>query len=190
MAGLLILLALIAWLVFCFKVSAAVAGTTNSRFARAPVAIAVFATLLVTPVADDLLGTWQYGRYCKSGDKVAYLGTIGVAPDVGLFTTSGDWKLASLQPSDHAERSRLQKVAESFVRWDHGVSTPTDSLFPIQERKTEIHDASSGKLLAEWKSYHFKGGFLRRGFFDSASQCFPRDFYGDLYKHLFFLARK
>jgi hypothetical protein len=189
MAGLLILFALIAWIVFCFKVSAAVSGATNSRFAKAPVAIAMFAALLVAPIADDLLGTWQYKRYCKAGDKIAYSGTISVTPDVGLFTANGDWQLASLGPSEHAERSRLHKVAESFVRWDHGTSSPTGSVFPIQERKIEIHDASSGKLLAEWKSYHFKGGFLRRGLFDSASQCFPRDFHSDLYKRLFVLAR-
>jgi hypothetical protein len=183
------LAALAAWAFFSFKIAMLVARAAGSRPAKASLAVLVFAAMLVAPMADDLLGQAQYQRYCEAGDKVDVRGTIKVAPEVGLFTAAGDWKIAGLAPADHAERRRLGEVAESFVRWDHGVKAPTDSVFPIQARKTRLFDKSSGAVVAEWTSYHYAGGFLRRGFLDSASQCFPQGSQGDVYRPIFVLQR-
>lgn len=182
--------ALVAWGYFSFKTAAAIASAADSWLAKASWAIAVFVVMLVAPIADDLLGNWQYKRYCKAGDKVTYLETIGVSPDVGLFTADGDWKIANLRPSDGDEKRRLGNLAESFVRWEDGMSTQAGSVFPIREQETRIIERSSGKLVAKWKSYHYRGGFLRRGLLDSASQCFPNEFGHDLYRRIFVLERK
>lgn len=190
MAGLLMLGVFVAWAYFSVKIAAVIASAADSRLAKASSAIAVFAVVLVAPIADDLLGNWRYQRYCQAGDKVDYRATISVTPDVGLFTADGNWRIAGLGPSDHAERRRLSELAESFVRWDHGTSVPTDSIFPIQEHGSRIFDKSTGQLLAEWKSYHYRGGFLRRGLLDSSSQCFPSEFGRDLYRRMFVLERK
>lgn len=180
---------LAAWAFFSFKIAALIAGGADSWLAKGSLAIAVFAAVLVAPVADDLLGSWQYERYCKAGDKVDYRATISVTPEVGLFTADGAWKIAGLAPSDHGERRRLGEIAERFVRMEIGAIAPTDSVFAVRERKERLFDKSSGQLVAEWKSYHYAGGFLRRGLLDSSSQCFPKESNRDLYRPIFVLQR-
>jgi hypothetical protein len=189
MAGLLLLFALVAWIFLCTKLSMVVAGSIRPGFAKTLATCAVFAGLLVAPIADEILGTTQYNQYCKAADDVKIVGTLRVDASSGLYEANGDWRIAKLEPSAHDERSRLTSVADSLVRWDHGTARPAASMFPIDERTTRIHDAASARLLAEWKSYHFRGGFLRRNLFVSASQCFPRESGSALYQKLLVLRR-
>jgi hypothetical protein len=189
MGGLLLLLVVIAWLLVCIWLARQIAGTLQSRLAKALVACGAFICLFVAPVADDILGARQYRHYCAAADEVRILGTIDVSASTGLHSASGDWLLATLEPSQHDERSRLRRLADSLVRWDLGTSTPTASLFAIDERTTRIYDAGSDRLLAEWKSYHYRGGFLRSNLLDSASQCFPSLYGSALYQKIFVLQR-
>jgi hypothetical protein len=185
MAGLLILLVLVVWLFACIKLSALAIGNIRSEFTKFLIGLAVFASLLISPIADDILGTRQYQKYCEASDQVKTLGTIPVSASTGLYEANGDWRLAKLEPSAHDERSRLTRVADGLVRWDHGTNRPTESVFPIYERTTKIYGTESQRLLAEFTSYHYRGGFLRRSLLDSASQCFPKEFGSGLYERLF-----
>ena len=185
MAALLILLVLVVWLFASIKLSALAIGNIRSKLTKVLLGIPVFASLLISPIADDLLGTRQYRSYCDAANQVKTLGTISVGASTGLYETNGDWRLAKLEPSAHAERSRLNGVADGLVRWEHGTSRPTKSIFPIDEGTTRIYALESERLLAEITSYHYRGGFLRRNLFDSAGQCFPKEFGSGLYRKLF-----
>lgn len=189
MGGLLLLFAVVVWLLICVLLAKGASGMFSSTAAKTLVACAVFVGFFVAPAADDILGTRQYKQYCAATDEVKILGTMSVSASTGLHSATGEWLLSTLEPSQHGERVRLRRLADSLVRWDHGTSTPTASLFPISERTTRIYEAGSERLLAEWKSYHYKGGFLRSNLFDSASQCFPSSFGSALYQNLFVFQR-
>jgi hypothetical protein len=153
---------------------------------RLLVATVLFFGLLVAPISDDLLGTRAYQRYCAAADNhVKIFSSIEVDRTTGLFSTTGEWRLAQLEPSEHDERHRLGKVADSLVRWDRGTAKPTSSFFPVNERTTKIYEVNSGSLVAQFTSYHYRGGFLRSSMLDSASQCFPKQFGSSLYQMLF-----
>lgn len=190
MGGLLLLFAVVVWLLVCVLLAKGASGMFNSMAAKMLVACGVFVGFFVAPAVDDILGTRQYKQYCAAADdEVKILGTMSVNASTGLHSATGEWLLSTLGPSQHGERDRLGRLANSLVRWDHGTSTPTTSLFPIDERTTKIYEAASGRLLAEWKSYYYKGGFLRSNLFDSTSQCFPRSSGGHLYQNLFVFQR-
>jgi hypothetical protein len=189
MAGLLLLFVASAWLLTCISLTKGAVKTLRPGLAKALLALGAFVGLLVAPVADDILGSMQFNRYCAAADKIRLLGTVSVASNVGLYSESGDWLLATLEPSQHAERIRLVQLADSLVFWDHGTSAPSASLFPIEERTTRIYDTSPLRLVAEWKSYYYRGGFLRSGLLDSANQCFPTLSGSGLYPKLFVLQR-
>ena len=189
MGGLLLLFAVVVWLLVCVLLAKGASGVFKSTAAKTLVACGVFVGLLFAPAADDILGTRRYKQYCVEANEVKILGTVDVSASTGLHSATGEWLLSTLQPSQHSERDRLRRLADSLVRWDHGISTPTSSLFPINERTTKIYEVGSERLLAEWKSYHYRGGFLRSNLFDSASQCFPSSFGSALYENIFVFRR-
>jgi hypothetical protein len=192
MTGLLMLAVGAAWLMLCIRVAKGIGVNFRSAPARALLGCVVFAGLLVAPIADDVLGARQYEKLCASANEVSIVGTIAVNASTGLYSESGEWRLASLPFSQHDERDRVGKLADSLVRWDEGPTTPVPGLFAITERTTRIYEARSDRLLVEWKSYHYRGGFLRSHLLDSASQCFPRlvnDEGNALYKSLLVFQR-
>ena len=190
MAGLLLLVVGIVWLLVCIGLATMLAGTVRTGLASAFVALATFAGLAVAPIADDVLGIRQYKRYCAEADhELQIVGEIKVPLSAGLHTNDGEWRIAKLGPGQHDERRRLTELADGLVRWDHGTSVPTTSVFPINQRTTRIYDAASGRLLAEWKSYYYRGGFLRSNLLDSASQCFPSLHGSALYQRLIVFQR-
>ena len=185
MAGLLVLFVLIAWLLLCIWLTKGIVKNLRPGLVKVLVATVSLLGLLVAPIVDDILGSMQYSRYCAAADDVKILDTISLTVDGGLHSANGDWLLATLEPGQHAERDRLQRLAESLVHWDSGTSKPTTSLYPITERTTRIYDGNSERLLAEFKSYYYRGGFLRSGVFQSTSQCFPALFHSGIYPKIF-----
>lgn len=186
MAGLLLLAVAIGWSILCIAMSKAFISAIRNSLLRFIAAPFVFAGLLVAPIADDLLGTRAYQQYCAAADsQFKIFATIKLDKDSPLFSESGEWRLAKLPPSAHDERHRLSRTASSLVRWDHGTTRPTSSIFSVNERVTSIYEATSNRLLAQFTSYHYRGGFLRSSVLDSANQCFPTKFGNDLYSALF-----
>jgi hypothetical protein len=182
--GLLLLSVVFGWLLLCIWLAKSVASTIRHGLAKALVACVVFVGLFVAPVADDILGVVQYERFCKSND-IRLVGTIDVRAEAGLHSENGDWLLSKLEPSQHQERHRISRLAEGFLRQDIGSSRPTPAQSSVSERTDRIYEASSGRLLVEITSYHYRGGFLRRSLLDSASQCFSERSGSELYQQLF-----
>jgi hypothetical protein len=189
MVGLLLFAVVGAWFLFSLWLAAQIPRISTSPLLEMPYRVVAFTGLCVSPVIDDLLGTWQYKHYCSNANEVRILGTVAVSEQTGLFSSDGEWLLDRLQPSDWKERHRLGRVADSLVRWDHGTTQPATRLWPIGERTTRIYDRSSDRLVMEFKSYHYRGGILRRNLLDSASQCFPTEFGSAMYKKVFSLQK-
>jgi hypothetical protein len=190
MAGLILLAVAIGWMLLCIALSKALTSPIRPGALRFVAAALVFSGLLVAPIADDILGSRAYQKYCAAADdQVKILATITLDQNSPLYSASGEWRLTKLPPAGYKERDRLSRAAESLLRWDHGTTRPTSSIFPIQERVTSIYDANSDRLLAQFTSYHYRGGFLRSSVLDSANQCFPTKLGSALYPELLVLQR-
>lgn len=64
MIGLLFLIALVFWLFFAIKISQKVTGWLEMTWGITGVGLLVFPLVFVAPVADELIGRWQFSRLC------------------------------------------------------------------------------------------------------------------------------
>lgn len=158
-----------------------------TRHAKAPWArwaatAALAPVVFLLPLADEIVGYFQFERLCESAKEVKIYGTIRVGDE--LYTPDGQWRLG-LQGGGVEQRqtegARLRKVVDSYLRWDPGPSMPREiqAAIPIRRYETRIYDAKNGRLLAEWLHYGASGGWLGRNFVPGGgnlvvrSQCMP-----------------
>ncbi len=170
-----------AWLVVSLWIALRAARLVKQAWLKALVILAVAPLLFVAPVADELIGKYQYERYCKKAEEVKIYGTVPVGQE--LYTVDGKWK-----PSDISlpleERNQTRKLKDSIIRWElDGLGTEAPAAIPIRYRDTRIYEIKTGRLLAEYRSYNTRGGFLSRIFFERAGvfvkpQCFPDTLHG------------
>ncbi len=185
MEGLLVLgggaawLALSAWIALrAARYSAKVAGRP---WLTDVVFVVLWALLFLAPVADELIGKFQYERYCKEAEEVKIYGTVPVGQE--LYTVDGKWKIPDMSlPLE--ERNQAIKIKDSIIRWElDGLGTEAPAAIPIRYRNTKIYDVKTGRLLAELKSYSTRGGWLSRFLFERGGffvepQCYPDMLYG------------
>ncbi|MCV2371369.1 hypothetical protein [Roseateles oligotrophus] len=190
MAGILALAAALIWALVCAIGANLFSRLFGGRLRQTIVGIIAFLALISAPFVDVALGTAQFNDLCAKSDNLRLVGTIASSSSTGLYTESGEWKLAVLAPNQFEERHALSKKMDSLVRWEGGNEYKRVSrLFPIYERPTQIYEASSNRLLAEFKSYHYGDGLFRSQLLGSGKQCFPWTTGHDLYKTVFVFHR-
>jgi hypothetical protein len=135
----------------------------------------LWALCFLAPVADELIGKFQYDRYCKESEGMEIYGTIPVGE--GLYTEDGKWKLSngSLPIS---ESNRLQVILDSIVRWEVGKNEEAPAVIPIFYHETKVYEVMTGRLLSVHRIYGTHGGWLSRSFFERGGlfvrpQCLP-----------------
>ena len=145
------------WLALSVWVSWRVAKLVKPIWFKAIVILAMTPLLFVAPVADELIGDYQFKRYCKEAEEVKIYGTIPVGEE--FYTADGKWKLADISLA-FEERNRIQGILESVIRWDRGSPFPTQvpALIPINFHETKIYEVKAGRLLAEYRNYGSGGG--------------------------------
>ncbi len=178
MLGLWVFGSIAVWLALSLWIAWRAARIVKQVWLKALVFLALGPLLFVTPVADELIGKYQFERYCKEAEEVKIYGTIPVGED--FYTADGKWKLGNGSlPID--ERNRIQAKLKSIVRWDlgNGVGVEVPGMIPIHYRDTRIYEVRTGKFLAEFRIYGTRGGWLSRFFFERAGfffvkpQCLP-----------------
>ena len=174
MGGLLVLIAAIAWLVISVLIAYRLARWPQSTWKKVAVFVGSSVALLVGPFLDEIVGVRQFESYCNAAENVTFHGTVPVGTE--LYTSEGQWRLAGPFPlANYDESTRLVTLADSRVRWDHGTSTPVSAVVPMWQRHTRIYDAQSGKLLADWTSYSYRGGWLSRiALGERLDECRPK----------------
>ncbi|MBE0621092.1 MAG: hypothetical protein IH605_10900 [Burkholderiales bacterium] len=164
------------WFALSVWAASRVAKWVKPGWAKPVLFLTVAPTLFVAPVADELIGKYQYKRYCEEAAQVKIYATIPVGED--LYTADGIWKLADMS-IDFRESNRLQAVLNSTIRWDFGTpyGTLVSAVIPIQYWDRKVYDAKSGRLLAEFRQYASRGGWLSRTVAEQAmivpAQCLP-----------------
>lgn len=121
--------------------------------------------VFVLPLADEIVGYFQFERLCKEAKDVKIHGTIPVGEE--LYTPEGKWRIG-LQEGDHDQRlkdwDKATKSTRKYIRWKEGSPVPqfVSAAIPISVYDGAIYDARTGQLLAEWRQYGAHGGWFSR----------------------------
>ena len=185
MGGLIAIAAALTGLVIALIVAWWWAKRANSGWAKASLFVLATAALLVGPFVDEIVGGTQFKRYCVDAENINFSGTIPVG--IELYTPDGQWRLAHFATADAQEHTKLVRLADSLVRWDHGTLAAVPAFVPMWQRQTRIYDAQTNRLVAEWVSYSYRGGWLSRiALGERLEECRPKLLGGSrMYQQLF-----
>ena len=177
MFGLLGFGSIAVWFALSLWIAWRAARLVKQVWLKALVFVALGPLLFVAPVADELIGKYQFKRYCKEAEEVKIYGTIPVGQE--FYTAGGKGKIADTRrPTE--ERNRLQAALNSMVRSDFlsGVNVEVPAVIPIHYRDEKIYEIKTGELLVEFRIYGSRGGWLSRTVSERAmlmpAQCLPR----------------
>lgn len=168
-----------AWFALSLWVAWRIAKRVKPIGLKALMVAAIAPAFFVAPVADELIGQYQFKRYCKKAEEVKIYGTIPVGEE--FYTADGKWKLANGRLPIN-ESNHIEAVKKSIIRWDLGTpfGTQVPAMIPIQYWDRKIYEVKTGRLLAEFRQYASRGGWLSRSVFERAAlmpaQCFPQGY--------------
>ena len=164
MIGLIALGSIGLWLAASVWVAWRVARLTKRAWLRALIFVSIAPLLVAAPLADEIIGKYQFTRYCENAKEVKFYDQIPVGEE--LYTSDGRWRLSAVQDIPQEERNRLNQLVSSIIRWDQGPQVPPEvsAAIPIQEYVKTLYDARDGRLLAEWRQFTNYGGWLKRNF--------------------------
>jgi hypothetical protein len=155
-------------------------GKVLTRRATAPwarwAATAVLMPIVfLLPLADEIVGRFQFERLCEEAKEAKIYGTISVGED--LYTPGGKWRIG-LQEGDFDQRrkdwDRARKVLDSYVRLELGPPQEIPAPISIRWREQKLLDARSGRLLAEWQSYSVGRGWFSEAMIPEGSLFGPQ----------------
>lgn len=140
------------------------------------------------PLADEIVGNYQFERLCEAAKEVKYYGTIPVGED--LYTPDGKWRwdLTGEGLDPHVKEDvllrrekdlRLEKVIESYLRQERHRPPDIHAGITISGSEAKVYDTKTGRLLAEWRSYGTSGGWMSRNLevpIIVRPQCLPERF--------------
>src|SRR5262249_53713297 len=151
-------MAAVVWFGICLGLAVVMSRWVSKRIWKALVIVVVTPSLLVAPFVTRIIGRPQFERYCK-GAEVSILGVVPAPKE--LYSSTGEWRLSMkwnlLDNTQFAEHNKLVHIADSMVRWDSSETRSISKL--IGERRTRIYEKGTNRLLAEWSSYTYVGGF-------------------------------
>lgn len=165
------------WLAFSIWLGWFIAKRFKPVWLKALFFVAIVPLVFVAPVADELIGKYQFEQYCKDADDIKVYGTISVG--IELYAPDGKWRLSEANLSID-DRRRLLELKNSLIRWvlSNPNGTKVPAIMPVWYRETRIEDVKTGKPLAEFRIYGTNGGWLSRAVSEwpllSPAQCMPR----------------
>jgi hypothetical protein len=185
MAGLLLIGAAFLWFAACLAIAILLSKLISSGWGRALLVSALVPAFFIAPFSTQIVGWYQFERYCEAADSVSLHGVISAPKE--FFSSNGEWRLGEkFDLSRIDENTKLVRLADSFVRWDTGNYVAISNWTPVGRRTTKIYENRSNRLVAEWTSYSYKGGFS--GLMGSTTECHPKLMREEgyaLYKRLF-----
>lgn len=157
----------IAWLV-----AKVLSGRSKKLWLRPLLASVLMPVVFLAPLADEIIGKFQFDRLCEEAKEVKIHATHPVREE--LYTPEGKWR-----GSDTGDDvAKLSEIKKHKIRWEPDSLTTeiVSTAIPIRKRHTRIFDQIDGRLLAEWDSYSTSGGWLSQNFETPIlirSQCLP-----------------
>ena len=185
MTELLLFLVLLVWAVFGIWLAARITRVIHQRVLRILLFLLAAPVLVGLPLADEIIGKFQFDRLCKEGAELELLATLPVG--VELYTADGKWRLTITPPLPLNEYNKVRKTLASTVRTESVGPITIPALIPIREYKVRIYDRQQGRLLASYKHYGTRGGWISRGTEKPMivnDQCFPKGFGAEMMQRI------
>lgn len=153
-------------------------AVTQAAWARWAMIAALLPLFLLLPLADEIVGYFQFERLCEQAREVRVHATMPVGED--LYTPQGKWRM-DLAEGDADERFRIrfraQQALDTHIRAENRALPATGSAIEIRGREIRMFDVRTSRLLAEWRQFSTSGGWLSRHFEKPLlvrPQCVPR----------------
>jgi len=157
-----VLLVLLAWIAFSIWLAARVTRMVRLKVLKALIFLVLAPVLSALPFADEIVGKFQFDRFCDDARDVKIFATIPVGEE--LYYPDGRWRLSSSPPMPLTESNYRQSIYESLVRYERSDLDIIGIAMPISGRQTRIFDRKTGQLLASYLVYSTRGGWISRGF--------------------------
>ena len=177
MFEILALLVLLAWVVFGMWLASRTARLVRHGLLKALTFILAAPIFAALPLADEIVGKFQFDRLCEEAKDIKFYATIPVGEE--LYFPDGRWRLSSSPRLEFRELNRVQAIYESFVRYESTELQISGITMPIGGAETRIFDRKTGRLLASYRIYGTRGGWISRSFEKPAvvrDQCLPEGF--------------
>lgn len=175
MTGLLVLAVMLVWAVVCVWIALRVSRWAKRGWLRAVMFIVLLPAMYVAPLADEIIGNYQFERYCREANQVHIYGTIPVGEE--LYFPDGKWRLSARALSRTGqETKRIEDAIKTLIRYEFSGPKKVPAIIPIREYYTRKFDRQEGRLLAEYRHYATGGGWLSQNFEKPLivrDQCFP-----------------
>jgi hypothetical protein len=126
--------------------------------------VLVGSLLAAVPWLDEIVGKFQFDQLCQEATEVKIYASIPVGEE--FYFPDGRWRGQSkgggLLPQD--ESNRLSKAYESLVREDRTELKVTSRWMRITGSEHRLFNRKTGDLLASFRIYGTRGGWLSRNF--------------------------
>jgi len=129
------------------------------------------------PWADEIVGKLQFDRLCSDAIDVNIYGTIPIGE--ALYLPDGRWRLSSIPPLPLDEFNRRQAILESLIKYENTELQTSSIGIHIGGRETRILSKKDDRLLASYRIYGTRGGWISQNFEKPTfvrDQCLPHDF--------------
>jgi hypothetical protein len=119
------------------------------------------------PLVDELIGKFQFDRLCDEAKNPKIFASIPVGEE--LYFPDGRWRISSSPPLEMDENNRVQAVYKSLVRYESNDWQVTGAAIRIRGSDTRLFNRKTGQLLASYRMYYTRGGWLSRWGFEKPS---------------------
>jgi hypothetical protein len=171
------LLVLLAWIAFSIWLAARVTRVVRQGASKVLIFLVLAPILSALPLADEIIGKFQFDRLCEEAKDVKIFATKPVGEE--LYYPDGRWRLSSSPPLPLNESNYRQSIYESLVRYERSELDIIGIAMPISGRETRIFDRKTGQLLASYRIHSTRGGWISRSFEKPIvvkDQCLPESF--------------
>jgi len=143
MSGLLLLFVFGLWVVFVTWLTKSLIRAMQPGLFKRIVHLMLFSMLLIVPVADDIVGGFQFRALCRQGYPPVY--DEAKARDKTVKLKEVPVRILNQKP--------YLDIPRKYIDY---------TIIPIREDSWEYVDHITGETLLSWKEYHAKGGWLSR----------------------------
>ena len=157
MGGLILLAGVVGWTVVCVMLLRRIGRHIQSNSVRWVFYVGMSPALFALPLADELIGAYQFEQYCKQAEDVTILGAIPVGEE--LYYSNGRWRRSNNDISLEEARRIDELVKQLLVDESRGPEI-VPGVVPILAYETRILERQSGHPLASYKYFAARGGWL------------------------------
>lgn len=141
MSGILLIGAVSLWIWAAVAIGQMLTSRLKDSWIKSLVTFLVTSVLIPLPVADEIIGGFQFRELCQQGYPAVYDSDKATGKTVTLKQVS----ISNLKTYMDIPRKDVEHT-----------------VIPIREDSWEYIEVESGELLLSWKEYHAKGGWLSR----------------------------